>query len=163
MHFSALSCLTRCVHVDTFALSMTRPQKTKGHMRSKLLPTEYRPAIPSISLRIFASWGNQSLGSFATAARAVFKREAKTGHKSKRRKHSDSSNVSAGLCVATDSNSARNGIQDPLPGTNTGRRVEAKVGDVVRIAWPKGSTIGTRPANPNSVQSDSRNGRVNHP
>jgi hypothetical protein len=163
MHISALSRLTRCVHVDTFALSMARPQQTNGQMRSKLLPADYRPAMPSFSHRIFASWGNRSLGPFATAARATFKREAKTGHKSKRRNHSDSSNVSAGLCFATDSNSTRNGIQDPLPGTNTGRRVEAKVGDVVRIAWPKGSTFRIRPANPNSVQSGSRNGPVNHP
>lgn len=163
MYISALSCLTRSVHADTFALSMARPQKTNGHMRSKLLPADYRPAMPGFSLRIFVSWGNRSLGLFATAARAVFTREAKTGHKSKRRNYSDSSNVSAGLCIATDSNSTRNGIQVPLPGTNTGRRVEAKVGDVVRLAWPKGSTFGTGPANPNGVQSCSRSGRVNHP
>lgn len=151
------------MHTDTFALSMARPQKTNGHMRSKLLPTDYRPAMPSFSQRIFASWGNRSLGPFATAARVTFKREAKTGHTNTRRNHSDSSIVSAGPCVATDSNSTRNGIQDPLPGANTGRRVEAKVGDVVRTAWPKGSTFRIRPANPNSVQSGSRNVGANHP
>jgi hypothetical protein len=60
------------------------------------------------------------------------------------RRDSDSSNVSAGLCIATHSNSTRNGIQDPLPRTDTGRRVEAKVGDVVRIVWPQSSTFRQR-------------------
>jgi hypothetical protein len=163
MHISVLSSLTRCVRVHTFALSMTRSQKTKVHTRSKLLPADYRPAMPNFSLRIFASWGNRSLGPFATAARAVFKREAKTSHKRKRRNDSDSSNVSAGLCVGADSHSTRNGIQDPLSSADTGRQLEAKVRNVVRTVWPKGSTFRTRPANPNSVQNGSRNGRANHP
>jgi hypothetical protein len=42
-----------------------------------------------------------------------------------------------------------------LPGADTGRTVEAEVGDTIRTVWPKGSAFAAGPAYPNSIQMGS--------
>src|SRR6266571_3386438 len=74
----------------------------------------FRPARRGSFREKLATWGNQSPQSFAMAACSMSKRKAKTGHTTERRKTSDSSIVSAGLCVKAYPNSIRHCLQNTL-------------------------------------------------